>query len=100
MQQLPKARIEFQPPGNVPFSVLNLGNSSPVKLSQLIAALEAATGKQAIRDQQPAQPGDVPITWADISKARQLLGYSPKTTLAEGLQRFVGWYRALEESKA
>lgn len=77
----------------VRFDVFNLGNSSPVKLSELVQALERATGRQAIREQAPPQPGDVPLTWADISKAQRLLGYQPATPLEQGLERFVAWYR-------
>lgn len=80
--------------GAVPFEVFNLGNSSPVKLTELVDELERATGRRAIREQKPMQPGDVPLTWADISKASSLLGYLPKTPLAEGLRRFVAWYRS------
>lgn len=78
-----------------PFDVLNLGGSHPVKLSELISQLEVATGKEAVRDVQPMQPGDVSITWADIGKARRLLGYEPRVSLVEGLEKFVGWYRAV-----
>ncbi len=81
-------------PDAVPFDIFNLGNSHPVKLAELIALLEQATGQRAIRETLPCQPGDVPITWADISKSRRLLGYEPATPLKEGLTRFVDWYRA------
>ena len=77
-----------------PFEIFNLGNSHPVKLSELVRMLEAATGKKAIRKQEGLQQGDVPLTWADISKAEQLLSYQPRTTLEEGLEKFVTWYRA------
>ena len=88
------AAAEYNPPGDAPFDVFNLGNSHPVKLSELVALLEHATGKKAICEQKPPQPGDVPLTWADISKAGRLLGYRPATSLEAGLQRFVAWYRA------
>jgi len=58
-----------------------------------VAALERATGKNAIRKELPAQAGDVSLTWADISKAGSILGYKPKTKLDVGLARFVQWYR-------
>jgi len=80
--------------GPAPFEVFNLGNSHPVKLSELVDLLEAATGRKAIRQRQPLQPGDVPLTWADVSKAERMLGYRPSTRIEEGLQRFVTWYRA------
>lgn len=77
----------------VAFEVFNLGNSHPVKLKDLIQAIENATGRKAVIEQLADQPGDVPLTWADISKARNLLGYEPKTRLEEGLKRFLQWYR-------
>jgi UDP-glucuronate 4-epimerase len=86
----------YEPPrgaADAPFDVINLGNSHPVTLTQLVELLEKATGKRAVRESHPAQPGDVPITWADISKAERLLGYSPKTSIADGLDQFVRWYR-------
>ena len=76
-----------------PFEVFNLGNSRPVKLTELLDSIEKATGKKAIREYKDPQPGDVPLTWADISKAGRLLGYRPQTTLEDGLRKFVAWYR-------
>jgi UDP-glucuronate 4-epimerase len=89
------ASIEYEPPlaNGARYDVLNLGNSHPVKLSELVDLLEKIKGRKAIRDSQPAQPGDVPLTWADISKSSRLLGYQPRTTLDEGLKKFVSWYR-------
>jgi UDP-glucuronate 4-epimerase len=76
-----------------PFDIFNLGNSHPIKLAELVELLERVTGRQAIRDFKPPQPGDVPLTWADVSKANRLLGYRPLTHLEDGLARFVSWYR-------
>lgn len=76
-----------------PFDVFNLGNSRPVKLLELIGMLEAATGRKAIREQHALQPGDVPLTWADITKANQQLGYVPNMGFEAGLHDFVAWYR-------
>ena len=83
-----------QPAGGAPFEVFNLGNSSPVKLIELLGLLERIIGQKAIRQQKPLQPGDVPLTWADISKATRLLGYRPKISLEEGLRGFVDWFRS------
>ena len=91
------AALDYAPlpsSSGVRFEVFNLGNSHPVKLSELVQLLEAATGKKAILDPKPPQPGDVPITWADISKAARLLGYKPTVEFEEGLRRFIVWYRA------
>ena len=75
------------------YRVYNLGGSSPVTLAELVAAIEHAVGKPAKLDRQPAQPGDVNRTYADISLAQSELGYDPSTSLHEGLARFVEWYR-------
>lgn len=75
------------------FEIFNLGESRTVKLGDLIALIEAALGKKALIDRQPLQPGDVPITYADISKARARLGYNPRIKVEEGIQLFVDWFR-------
>lgn len=78
--------------------VFNLGESQTVALSHLIELLEESLDKKAIIDHQPMQPGDVPITYADISKARKLLGYHPKTKIEEGIPKFVEWFRAANQT--
>lgn len=83
------AAVDYQ----TEFEVFNLGNSHPVKLLELVKLLEAALDRRAKVDFLPAQPGDVPITWSDISKARRLLGYEPRVALPEGIERFVAWFR-------
>ena len=75
------------------FEVFNLGESQTVKLSELIALIEDALGKKAVIDRQPLQPGDVPITFSDISKARRMLGYNPQVKAAKGIPIFVDWFR-------
>jgi UDP-glucuronate 4-epimerase len=76
------------------FEIFNLGNSSPVRIDELVAAIERATGRKAERRALPMQVGDVPITWADISRAERELVYKPKVGLDEGLKRFVEWFRS------
>lgn len=76
------------------FEVYNLGESRTIALSELIAAVGQACGVEPILDRKPMQPGDVLVTYADVSKARARLGYDPRTTLEEGLARFLEWYRA------
>ena len=76
------------------YEVFNLGESETTTLSELISSIEAALGKNAVIDRKPDQPGDMPATWADISKARELLGYSPKTKISEGIPKFVDWFRS------
>ncbi|WP_439136505.1 SDR family NAD(P)-dependent oxidoreductase [Roseicyclus sp.] len=76
-----------------PYRVVNIGNSESVALSDFIAAIEEATGKPAIRNLMPMQPGDVPATWADASLLHSLTGQRPKTQVREGVAHFVEWYR-------
>jgi UDP-glucuronate 4-epimerase len=73
--------------------VFNLGESETTELKRLIELIEESLGKKAIIDHQPMQPGDVPITYADISKAKKLLGYNPTTKIEEGIPKFVEWFR-------
>src|SRR5262249_8872417 len=75
------------------FRIYNLGESRTVSLKELVAAIGRATGKEPGVEWQPAQPGDVPRTFADIGRARAELGYDPRVGLEEGLRRFVEWYR-------
>lgn len=76
-----------------PFEIFNLGESQTVELNELIALLERGLDIRAVIDRQPLQPGDVPITFADISKSRELLGYDPKTKIADGIPKFLEWFR-------
>lgn len=75
------------------YEVFNLGESETVELRELISILEKTLDCQAVIDRQPPQPGDVPQTFADITKARQLLGYNPQTNIEEGIKKFVEWFR-------
>ena len=75
------------------YEIFNLGESEVVRLDRLIEVLENALGKKAIIDRRPPQPGDVPITFADISKARQKLGYQPQVKIERGMALFVDWFR-------
>ena len=71
----------------------NLGESRTIALRELIEKLEQLLGKKAIIQQLPPQPGDVPITYADISKARKKLDYNPKFPIEKGLEQFVRWFK-------
>jgi UDP-glucuronate 4-epimerase len=75
------------------YEVINLGESRTVELHELISLLERELDTHAQIDRQLPQPGDVPQTFADISKARRLLRYNPKVEIEEGLHRFVEWFR-------
>lgn len=76
----------------LPFEILNLGNSRTVRLIDFIKTLERLTGRTAQLDWKPPQKGDVQRTYADITKAKQLLDYNPQTTIEEGLRQLVDWY--------
>ena len=74
--------------------VINLGESETTELARLIELLENSLGRRAIIERGPSQPGDVPVTYADISKARRLLGYDPQTKIEQGIAKFVEWFRS------
>jgi UDP-glucuronate 4-epimerase len=80
------------------YEVFNLGESQTVELNELIALLEKELDRHAVIDRQPMQPGDVPQTFADITKARRQLGYDPQTKIEDGIRRFVEWFRREQES--
>ena len=75
------------------FEVYNLGRSDPVTLDEMVRAIESALGKTAVLDRKPDQPGDVAVTCADVSKASAAFGYAPGVEFAEGVRRFVAWWK-------
>ena len=94
---LPKRVVEV-PDGDslspvAPWRIVNIGNSTSVHLTSFIEAIEAATGKTAIRNLMPMQAGDVAATWADTTLLERLTGYKPKTNINDGVSAFVSWYR-------
>lgn len=76
------------------FEIINLGNNYSISLNELIAAIEDTVGKKAVIERLPEQPGDVPKTFADISRAKELLQYNPQAKLKEGLEKFYQWFLA------
>jgi len=72
---------------------INLGHSEPIAMRDLIELIEAAAGRSAVIERRPEAPGDMPVTFADLTKAERLLGYRPKVPLTEGVREFVDWYR-------
>jgi UDP-glucuronate 4-epimerase len=76
-----------------PFRVVNIGNSTKVRLLDFIDEIEKCLGRKAIRNLMPMQMGDVPATWADASLLRELTGYVPETEISEGIEKFVEWFR-------
>lgn len=92
------ARCDAVPEGDslspvAPWRVVNIGNSNAVQLTDFIAAIEEATGREATRNLMPMQAGDVPATWADATLLETLTGYKPRTNVREGVKAFVDWYR-------
>jgi UDP-glucuronate 4-epimerase len=75
------------------YEIVNLGNSSPIALKDMINTISQLMGKEPDIQQKPMQPGDVEITYADISKAKQLLGYQPKVTFREGVKNLIDWLK-------
>ena len=90
-----RAAIEY---AGTDYEVINLGESRTVELRELISLLEKELGATAKIDRQPLQPGDVPQTFADITKARQLLGYEPQTQIEEGIRKFIEWFRRVDNT--
>jgi UDP-glucuronate 4-epimerase len=76
-----------------PFEIINLGESQTITVNRLVELLEEALGQKAIIERRPAQPGDMPLTHADITKARRLLGYQPTTPIEVGIRKFMEWFK-------
>lgn len=87
------AALDRPPQGERPHTIYNLGNHRSEKLLDFIAELEKALGRTAEKQFEPMQPGDVPVTYADIDLTRQALGYEPTTPISRGVPQFVAWYR-------
>jgi UDP-glucuronate 4-epimerase len=81
-----------------PWRVYNIGNHTPVAVTEVVRLIEQAVGKPAIRELVPMQPGDVPETYADVEDLRQAVGFAPDTPIGEGVRRFVDWYRGYHKS--
>ena len=79
---------------SAPFRIYNIGNSRPVELLDFIAALERELGRRAVTEPLPAQPGDVADTFADTARLEAATGWRPETPVAEGVRKFVAWFRA------
>jgi len=83
--------------GQPPYALFNIGNHNPVALLDFIHSIEAACGREAVKEYYPMQDGDVPVTYADTSRLRAAVGFSPDTPLQTGMQAFVDWYRAYHQ---
>jgi UDP-glucuronate 4-epimerase len=78
------------------FEIINLGNSNPIRLDELIASISKVVQREAIIKQLPDQPGDVPMTFADVNKAKRVLDYSPQTKIVDGIQKFWDWKKTYQ----
>lgn len=76
-----------------PYKIYNIGNNEPVTLMRFIEIIEETLGKKAKKNLLPMQPGDVPATYADIEDLKRDVGFEPKTTLEEGIPKFIAWYK-------
>lgn len=85
-----RAAINYQ---ETPYEIFNLGESETIELGELICLLEKHLNRKAAVEHLPPQPGDVPATFADISKARKMLGYNPQTKIEEGIEKFSRWIK-------
>ena len=82
-----------------PWRIYNIGNNNPVEVLEVVAILERIIGKKAIRELLPMQPGDVPATYADVDDLMRDTGFKPATPIAEGIARFVAWYRDYRQTR-
>ena len=80
-----------------PWRVYNIGNHTPVEVPEVVRLIEEAVGKTAVRELMPMQPGDVPATYADVDDLRRDVGFTPATPIADGVKRFVDWFRAFHK---
>jgi UDP-glucuronate 4-epimerase len=86
--------VERAPEGKVPFSIYNIGNSSPVDLMDFISVIERVSGRKARMNMMEMQPGDVVTTYADTTRLERDFGYRPSTSIDDGITRFYEWYTA------
>ena len=92
-----KKSCEYCMNNNNVYEILNIGNSSPVSLKEMIQTIGKALGKEPQIKQLPMQPGDVERTYADVRKAKELIGYEPKVSFEKGIKNFVEWYKKNKE---
>jgi UDP-glucuronate 4-epimerase len=90
----PAKEAEAAGTARAPHTLYNIGNHTPITLKRFIAAIEAALGREASKRYLPMQPGDVPVTYADVERLARVAGFAPRTPIEDGIARFVAWYRA------
>lgn len=95
----PASKAEKISSSDAKFRIFNIGNNNPIELTRFIEAIESSLGKKAERNMLPMQPGDVPITFADINDLEKEYGFSPKTSIEEGIEHFIEWYKDYKKNK-
>ena len=93
MEQIPTTNKSSITNAEAPYKIYNIGNNKPISLRRFITAIEKACGKKAKENLLPMQPGDVPITYADIDELANAIDFKPDTSIETGIENFVKWYR-------
>ena len=93
IDRIPQPQVNATTTVQAPYKIYNIGNNQPVTLRRFITALEMALGQKAVENHLPMQPGDVPVTYADVDELIADVGFKPATEVEDGLERFVRWYR-------
>jgi UDP-glucuronate 4-epimerase len=97
MDNVPQQELSLWSNVECPYKLYNIGNNSPVSLSCFVEAIESSCGKRAVKNFMPIQPGDVPLTYADIDSLVGDIGFAPSTDIETGVQSFVDWYRGYQK---
>ena len=93
MDRVPSGQSSKISGAEAPYKLYNIGNNNPVTLASFIAAIEESCGRSAIKNYLPMQPGDVPVTFADVDELIDEVGFKPETSIRNGLRKFVDWYK-------
>ena len=92
LTKAPTPNLDLHSAAVAPYRLFNIGNNNPVTLEDFISAIEAACGRKAVRNHLPMQPGDVPVTYADIAELKNYIGFEPATQVTDGIAKFYSWY--------
>jgi len=98
IDRIPEAQSSEVTAAKPPYQVFNIGNNNPITLRDFISAIESSCGRKAIEHLLPMQPGDVPVTYADIDDFQNGFGFRPSTSIASGIDKFVAWYLDKEKN--
>ena len=100
MDRAPKNESNTMSGAEAPYKLYNIGNNNPVALGSFIEAIEENCARKAVKNYLPMQPGDVPVTFADVDELIDEVGFKPETSIRDGLRKFVHWYRKSVEGVA